>query len=91
MGCRNLTGYQWVDKGALERRIVETIGDRDYQNFINAMERLCDSPYSYKVKDFIMQYRTPLMSQTKTYDAPKPQYDADGRAFVTTYGISIMS
>ncbi|CAH0545876.1 unnamed protein product [Brassicogethes aeneus] len=81
----NLSGYQWIDKDSLEAKLVETIGDKDYESFVQAFERLCSLPYSYKVKDFIMEYRKPLMSQTKAHDAPKPQYDENGRAFVTTY------
>lgn len=50
------------------------------------MERLCAHPYSYRIKDFILNYRKPLMSQTKTYEIPKPQYDEKGVAFITTYG-----
>ncbi|KAJ8969179.1 hypothetical protein NQ314_001882 [Rhamnusium bicolor] len=80
-----LSGYQWIDKESLEKNILEIIGDRDYNNLINALERLCSLPYSYKSRDFIMQYRRPLMNQMQNFDAPKPQYDKDGRAFIATY------
>lgn len=77
-----------MDKASLEKELVETIGDKDYESFIATMERLCKLPYSYRFKDFIFQYRKPLMTHEDTYQAPKPQYDADGRAFITTYGNS---
>ncbi|RZC43283.1 28S ribosomal protein S9, mitochondrial [Asbolus verrucosus] len=80
-----LSGYQWSDKASLEKELVEGIGDKDYEAFIATMERLCDLPYSYRSKDFIFKYRKPLMSHEQTYQAPRPQYDADGRAFITTY------
>lgn len=52
------------------------------------MERLKCMPYSYRAKDFIAAYQKPLMSQTSMSDIPKLQYDKDGRAFLTVYGIT---
>ncbi|KAJ8948756.1 hypothetical protein NQ318_017925 [Aromia moschata] len=80
-----LSGYQWLTKPELELKLVETIGDKDYDIFISAIERLCVLPYSYRVKDFIMEYRKPLMSQIQNFETPKPQYDSEGRAYITTY------
>ncbi|XP_017775117.1 PREDICTED: 28S ribosomal protein S9, mitochondrial [Nicrophorus vespilloides] len=80
-----MSGYQWLDKDALEKQCVEGINDKEYNNFKDAMERLTKLPYSYKVKDFIMEYSRPLMMQTKTHDVPELQYDKDGKAFITTY------
>lgn len=81
----DLTGYQWLDKESLENIMVETLNEKDYDNFVVAMERLCTLPYSYREKDFVFKYRKPLMSQTKTYDIPKLQYDENGRGYITTY------
>jgi len=81
----DMTGFQWLDKTALEKKLVEVIGDQDYGFFVSAFDRLSEMPYSYKKKDFISEYRTALMKQTKTMDIPKLQYDDKERAFVTTY------
>jgi len=81
----DLSGSNWIDKITLEQKVVETLLDRDYNNFIAAMERLASLPYSYKVKDFIMKYRKPMSSQTQTYEAITPQVGEDGRQFVTVY------
>lgn len=70
----------------MEHKLVETLAETEYSNFVSAMERLCNLPYSYRVKDFIFTYLKPLMSQTKDFEIPKLQYDSDGRAFITTYG-----
>lgn len=86
-----MSGFKLLEKPELEKKIVETINDRDYIQFVDAMERLANMPYSYRVKDFILEYRRPLISQTTTFDAPKPKYDEDGRAFVTTYGNTVYS
>lgn len=50
------------------------------------MDRLVSLPYSYKSKDFVMAYRKPLMTQMNMYDVLQPQFDEQGRQFVTTYG-----
>lgn len=65
---------------------METIQDKEYDNFINAIEKLSSLPYSYRVKDFILEYCTPLMNQLRNAEIPKPMYDTEGRAYVTTYG-----
>lgn len=81
----DISGYQWIDKRALEVQVVETLSDRDYNSFINALERLSQLPYSYREKEFIFQFNKPLMSHTKTYDAIKPHIDQDGNQIVTVY------
>jgi small subunit ribosomal protein S9 len=70
----------------LEIKLVETIRDIEYNNFVSAITRLANSPYSYRSKDFIDQYRRPLIDQNITIDIPKPQIDQDGRSFITVYG-----
>ncbi|XP_018570563.1 28S ribosomal protein S9, mitochondrial [Anoplophora glabripennis] len=81
----DLSGYQWISKTDLEAKLVERIGDKDYDSLINALERLCNLPYSYKAKDFILQFKKPLMNQIQNFDVPKPKYDSEGRAYITTY------
>lgn len=81
-----MAGYQWTQKSDLEKQLVEVISDKEYGNFINTMERLCSLPYAIRAKDFIFKYRSPLLSPTTTLEIPKPQYDTDGRAYITTYG-----
>ncbi|KAF7268558.1 hypothetical protein GWI33_018311 [Rhynchophorus ferrugineus] len=80
-----LSGYQWIDKGALETMVVESLTLRDYETFINTLERLSELPYSYREKDFVLRYCKPLLNQTKTFEAIQPQVDSDGRQVVTVY------
>ena len=82
----DLSGSQWLSKEQVELRMVETIRDVEYDSFVNAMNRLANHPYSYRVKDFINDYRRPLMNQTITLEIPKPEVDTDGRSFITVYG-----
>lgn len=82
----DIIGSQCLPKDQLELRLVETIRDIEYNNFVNAMNRLAAHPYSYRVKDFIDKYRRPLVNQTVTMEIPKPQVDQDGRRFITVYG-----
>lgn len=81
----DMSGFKWLDKEFLEKKQMETISDKEYSYFITTMERLVQLPYSYRIKDFILSYSQSLMSQTKTMDIPKLQYDDQGRAFITTY------
>lgn len=83
---RELTGFQWFNKDSLEEKLVETIQDKEYNTFINAIDRLSMMPYSYRVKDFVMGYCSPLIKQLRDAEIPKPMYDSEGRAYVTTYG-----
>ncbi|XP_021913305.1 28S ribosomal protein S9, mitochondrial [Zootermopsis nevadensis] len=77
-------GYVWLPKNEIERTLVENLKDREYSNLISVLERLLEHPYSYRIKDFIQKFRKPMLSQTSLLDIPKPQYAADGRAYVTT-------
>jgi len=81
----SFAGMQWISKNDLETELVEALSDLEYRNFVNAMERLCSLPYSYRLKDFIVKYRKPLLVQSTTYEIAKPKFDADGRMYVTTY------
>lgn len=82
----DLSGTQWMSKDQLELKLVENIREMEYNNFINAITRLANHPYSYRVKDFIDIYCRPLLNQTITLEIPKPQVDQDGRSFITVYG-----
>lgn len=82
----DLSGTQWMSKDELEIILMEEIADIEYNNFLNAMNRLVSMPYSYKIKEFIEKYRRLLMTQTSSNEVLKPQYDEQGRMFVTTYG-----
>lgn len=75
-----------MSKDDLEIILMEEIADIEYGNFLTALNRLVALPYSYKSKDFIDKYRKPLMTQSTTNEVLKPQYDVQGRMFVTTYG-----
>lgn len=84
---RDVSGSAWLVKEKLELAMVEKIMDREYTNFINAMERLLSHPYAYRIKDFIEKYRKPLLQQlTSQLEIPPVQYDEKGRSFITTYG-----
>lgn len=76
----------WLTKEQLQDKIIETITDKQYTDFIAMMDRLFQHPYSYQVKDFIMKYRRTLLIQTKDREIIEPKIGEDGRKYVTTYG-----
>lgn len=81
----DISGYQWLDKISLELKLVEALGDKDYEYFISTFERLTAMPYSYKVKDFILEYAKPIINKVQTFEAPKTRIDSEGRQYVTVY------
>lgn len=84
-GKLDLGGSVWMSKDQLEGILVESITDLEYENFKVVMERLISLPYSYRCKDFIEKYRKGLASQKFALEIPKPSYDDEGRACITTY------
>lgn len=77
-------GMTWLPKAEIENMLVEKLSDRQYNLLISVLERLIQHPYSYRINDFIERFRKPLLMQIGVFDIPKPEYDADGRAYVTT-------
>ncbi|XP_030373484.1 28S ribosomal protein S9, mitochondrial [Scaptodrosophila lebanonensis] len=80
-----MAGFQMLPKDQLEVKLVETIADIEYSNFVSSMERLIASPFSYKSKNFIERYLKPLIDQSKQLEVPKPKIDEQGRQYITTY------
>ncbi|XP_058060157.1 small ribosomal subunit protein uS9m [Anopheles bellator] len=81
----NINGSEWLSKELLEKKIVETITDTEYDNYVNAMNRLVSHPLSEHAKSFVFQYRKPLISKIENDTIAAPQEDSDGRQFVTIY------
>ena len=50
------------------------------------MERLLENNFSYKAKDFIFRFRTPIAAVQAVDNPMEPQYDEDGRAYVEYIG-----
>lgn len=84
-GKLELDASIWLTKEQLEQTLVENITDLEYENFRVVMERLISLPYSYRSQEFVEKYRKPLTSQKFALEIPKPSYDDEGRAFITTY------
>ncbi|CAB3231700.1 unnamed protein product [Arctia plantaginis] len=84
-GTLNLSSSVWLTKDQLEQMLVENITDLEYDNFKLVMERLASLPYAYRHKEFIEKFRKSLGSQRFALEIPKPSYDDNGRAFITTY------
>lgn len=81
----------WFTKEQLEKQIIETIKDVQYDEFLAVMQRLLNHPYSYECKDFIMQNRRNLIVKQKGREIIEPKIGEDGRKYVTTYGNFIIS
>lgn len=80
----DLTGSVWLPKEELERNLVETLSDAEYNNYVQVMERLATHIYAAEVKEFILKQRKPLMESSMSFQPSEPQVDVDGRKFILT-------
>lgn len=78
-------GFDWLPKESLERMLLEDITEHEHEYFVSAMNRLMEHPYSYKEKDFINLYRKPLLAKSEADLIPEPQFDEEGRRYITVY------
>lgn len=78
-------GSEWIPREALEKLLLEDLSDTEYDNFVLAMERLIQHPYSKRVETFIETYRRPLLAKTDADQIPKPHFNEHGRSFITVY------
>ncbi|XP_033112790.1 28S ribosomal protein S9, mitochondrial-like [Anneissia japonica] len=82
----NLTRSEWIDKKALELKIVENIRDEEYERFIIMMERLLQQPYAKQAEAFILEYRKELHAILNKEVIHELQYDDNGIAFSEAVG-----
>lgn len=82
----NLKGSTWFNKEMLKTKVLENISDIEYQRFLKLIEHLVAQPFSYKEKEFIMQYRQEFESQLKQFNFPEIEIDENGRQFCKTTG-----
>jgi hypothetical protein len=57
-----------------------------YKEFISALERLAEHPFSYRVKDFIFRFRIPISTLQSMDTFVAPELDEEGKAFVEAIG-----
>ena len=74
-GRVELAGTQWITFPQMQSRLMENIRETDYEYLIKAMERLAEHPYSVRVKDLFMKYRTELTAVTLAMEYPPPTID----------------
>lgn len=51
-----MAGTRWMTYVELKERLAEDIKEKDYDDFLNAFDRLLENPFAYKAKDFIFKY-----------------------------------
>ncbi|BES93502.1 ribosomal protein, S9 [Nesidiocoris tenuis] len=80
----DVSGSRWLTKTELETVAVEEITNREYDQFLAAMERLLSHTLAHTQKEFIMKQRIPLMDVSKSFAVVEPMTREDGRQYVTT-------
>ncbi|XP_071504907.1 small ribosomal subunit protein uS9m-like isoform X2 [Diadema antillarum] len=87
----NLARSEWIDKASVERIVVETLTEKEYQNFINLLERILQLPYASEVADYIHGFRRELVAVLSKEVIPPIQHDESGRPFSTAEGLRKMA
>jgi hypothetical protein len=57
-----------------------------YKDFVCAIERLTEHPFSYRVRDFIFKFRVPISNIQSNESFSEPEFDEHGKAFVEAIG-----
>ena len=66
--------------------VSSTSSSFKYNEFISALERLVEHPFSYRVKDFLFRFRIPISSLQSMDTFVAPELDEEGKAFVEAIG-----
>jgi len=77
---------RWMTKEELKMIFHEEIRDKQVNELIDAMERLLENQFAYKVKDFIFKFRKPIAIVQAAENPVEPQFDENGRASVEYTG-----
>ncbi|XP_015187647.1 PREDICTED: 28S ribosomal protein S9, mitochondrial-like isoform X6 [Polistes dominula] len=75
----------WITKVQLEKLLLETLSDEQYEYFIKTMAKLLNHPLSKRVEEFIMKYRTKLTIDTKGCNFLPIMYTEDGKPYVKVF------
>ncbi|KAK0089636.1 hypothetical protein PV325_006346 [Microctonus aethiopoides] len=78
----NVNTSSWLSQTDLQNLFLEDIIEKEYENFINAGERLINHPYSENAREFIMKYRVTKTAQSGGLIILPLEYDNQGRPFV---------
>ncbi len=79
-------GTIWISKLELQDRLLESLTDGQYDEWVSCMERLSAHPSHKREKDFINTYRKPLSSQNVQKVFPPVLLEPDGRQSVKVEG-----
>ncbi|XP_046435386.1 28S ribosomal protein S9, mitochondrial isoform X1 [Neodiprion fabricii] len=79
----NLTSSMWISKAELEQMLMEQLIDRDYNDFVAALERLVQYPGLNQVQDLLTKYSKRRMNQKLKQTIPPLEYNSDDRPFIT--------
>lgn len=82
-----LSTTRWMNKEELQKLFFEQINDGQVQELVTVLGRLVENPYSYKYRDTIFKFRTPIATIKAIEDQQEHQFDKNGRAYVEYTGL----
>ena len=84
----DLAGTEWIKFEPFKRQLMERVTEKEFDYMIASFERLAQHPYSARVKELFLKYRTPLVAVTKSMEYPPPTYDEGSqRAYADAEGL----
>ena len=82
-----LAGTRWMTRDELAAKLEEDVQEVQYEDFINALERLLFQNFSYKFKDFLFDYRVEVAVVRSKTEFIEPTFNEDdNRARVEAFG-----
>lgn len=82
----NLSGTRFLTKEEFEHHIIESIKDKEYDQFLTCISQLAEHPYSNLEKDFITKFCIPLIAETLTMEIPPLKFDEKKRPYIEATG-----
>ncbi|KAL6257895.1 hypothetical protein P5V15_011494 [Pogonomyrmex californicus] len=79
----NLVGSTWLLHHEVEKLLLESVNDYEYNYLITSLERLCDHPLSRHATDFIIKHRKMLSTYNTEVVIPSLAHDSTGRPYIT--------
>ncbi|VDD76142.1 unnamed protein product [Mesocestoides corti] len=82
-----LAASEWLTKDQLSRKLLESITDAMYEDWLRLMNALVNHQLAWHAENFIQSYRASVQAAATKEVFPEPQVDPEtNQRFVDTYG-----
>jgi len=81
-----LAGSRWMTEAEVSKMCLETVTEEEHKELLAVLDRLVGLPFSYRVKEDIFAWRVNEGTAATQQLFITPQFDEDGRAWVSFEG-----